>query len=61
MTSDDIKEIGRALDKALREARTCARVLAHAYDHDSRPPDWALEMARQWDAHGRGPEDKGHE
>ena len=34
-------------------ARQCARVLAHAWDHDSEPPGWCLELARQWDAYGR--------
>lgn len=45
-------EVIRAVLLELAEARQAARVLAHAYDHDSRPPDWALELARKWDAYG---------
>lgn len=30
------------------DARAIAAVLCHAYDHDSMPPDYALESARGW-------------
>ena len=52
--SDELLDTYRMtkLCSALTEARLCARVLAHSYDHDTRPPDWALEMARSWDASG---------
>ena len=36
------------LTAALDEARGVAHVLAHAYDHDIHPPDYALELARKW-------------
>ena len=51
-TAADIDAVGTA-----REAQRCARVLAHAYDHDSAPPGWALALARTWDAHGRSHDD----
>lgn len=42
----------RTIKAQLREAREVARELAHAYYHDSDPPEWALDMARKWDPRG---------
>lgn len=42
--ADKIAEVERERD----EARTTARILAHAYQHDCRPPDAAVERAIQY-------------
>jgi hypothetical protein len=47
------------LKAELARARQCARVIAHAWDHDCKPPDWALEYARKWDAYGKPIESNG--
>lgn len=56
--SVDTKEVRAALDKAAEmyaEAASDARVLAHAYQHDSRPPPDVVERALAYRA-GRGGE-----
>ena len=40
-------------ERALADARTCARALAFCWDHDTRPPEDVLATARQWDARGQ--------
>jgi hypothetical protein len=39
---------GICLEIQLAEARSIAALLAHAYDHDTRPPHHALAKARTW-------------
>ena len=39
----------------LREARLDARVLAHAYEHDSRPPPDVVERSLRWTVRGDDP------
>jgi len=42
-------------ENGLIEARLAARVIAHSWDHDSRPPDGALAIARTFDSRGGKP------
>ena len=44
-------EIARLKDDVI-EARLAARVIAHSWDHDSRPPEGALAIARTFTARG---------
>ena len=41
-----------SLEADLVEARLAAHVLAHSWDHDSRPPESALDVARRFTATG---------
>lgn len=43
-------EIIKSLYAEVREARRCARVLAHAHDYGGVPAPWALHLARDWAA-----------
>lgn len=36
------------LRRRAQTAEAAARVLAHAWDHDSNPPDWAVEAGRSY-------------
>lgn len=50
-TRDEMAKLRQRLaeaEVALAEAQAAAIILAHAYEHDSRPPDDVLESVAQW-------------
>lgn len=54
-TTDKFIEVIRRISLERNQARYDARILAHAYEHDNRPPDDVIARAQSYDRDQRLP------